>query len=129
MVTSMPAPRVFDSERMLAIFLREPENSQTRHLISRATYQAFVRYPPKVHRRQKKAIAVRSHCCLRSADIWGRGCASTCVASGSRYAMGRFCTLDALYPPYSALLNRSLSSELSAARRSLLLRSLASSPV
>ena len=29
---------------MLAIFLWEPENSQTRHLISRATYQAFVRY-------------------------------------------------------------------------------------
>ena len=40
----MPAPRVFDSERMLAIFLWEPENSKTRHLISRATYQAFVRY-------------------------------------------------------------------------------------
>ena len=29
---------------MLAIFLCEPENSKTRHLISRATYQAFVRY-------------------------------------------------------------------------------------
>ena len=42
------------------------------------------------------------NCCLRSADIWGRGiahdarrdCASTCVASGSPYATGPFSTLD-----------------------------------
>ena len=120
----MPAPRVFDSERMLAIFLWEPENSKTRHLISRATYPAFVRYrstgpldvfyrhniPREFSAAEGASATEESHSrsflrvllISRSADIWGRGiahdarhdCASTCVASGSRYATGPFSTLD-----------------------------------